>query len=184
MIFLRRFLIISNTVDTSKPLSLNALTAYGRLDVLCRCIPAAFFLSNEFRRDVVLEVFFRTNQKVLEIQGNTVRGINPDERAIAGVLKRIFKGFKYPGTRFYNCSLETLLKDQNPLILDTYGARSPLLLDKNNFFIIGDHLGLLEEDYKILAKFMKFSLGRNVYLSSQTITILHYLLDTSSQNGV
>ncbi len=175
---MRRFLIISNTVDTSKPLSLNALTAYGRLDVLCRCIPAVFFLSNKFRRDVVLEIFFRINQKVLEIQGNTVRGINPDERAIAGVLKRIFKGLDYPGTRFYDCSLESLLKDQNPILLDTEGVNSTLLLETNNFFIIGDHIGFIEEDYKTLAKFKKFSLGDNVYLSSQTITLLNYLLDS------
>ena len=76
----RNFILISNTVDTSKSLSLNSLTGYGRLDVICRCISNAFFLSNNFRRDVVLYIFFIKNKMILRIEGATVRGINPDEK--------------------------------------------------------------------------------------------------------
>jgi tRNA (pseudouridine54-N1)-methyltransferase len=175
---MRRFLIISNTVDTSKPLSLNSLTGYGRLDVLCRCITAAFFLSDKFRKDVILTLFFRKNEKILEIQGSNVRGINPDERAIAGVLKRVFSGKKYPGITFSSKKLKNLLTKFKPYILDDCGETLPQKFDSNNnIFLIGDQLGFLEEDRHLLGKFDKLSLGSYVYLSSQTITILNFLLD-------
>ncbi|MHA2094281.1 MAG: hypothetical protein ACW98F_06600 [Candidatus Hodarchaeales archaeon] len=54
----RIFIITSNTVDNTKPLSINSLTSYGRLDVLCRCISTAFFLSNDFRKNVHLYIYF------------------------------------------------------------------------------------------------------------------------------
>ncbi|UCE15125.1 MAG: tRNA (pseudouridine(54)-N(1))-methyltransferase TrmY, partial [Candidatus Heimdallarchaeota archaeon] len=54
---MRYFIVMSNSVDTSKPLALNSITAYGRLDVICRCITSAFYLSNEFRRDVTLKIY-------------------------------------------------------------------------------------------------------------------------------
>jgi tRNA (pseudouridine54-N1)-methyltransferase len=175
---MRRFLIISNTVDTSKPLSLNSLTGYGRLDVLCRCITAAFFLSNKFRKDVIVIIYFRKNEKTLEIQGSKVRGINPDERAIAGVLKRVFSGKKYIGITFYSEKLEDFLSKFKPLMLDASGETSVQnFIGYNNTFLIGDHLGFLEEDRHLFGKFDRISLGSNVYLSSQTITILNNLLD-------
>ncbi len=175
---MRRFLIISNSVDTSKPLSLNSLTGYGRLDVLCRCISSAFFLSNDFRKDVILEIYFRINGKILEIRGDSVRGINPDERAIAGVLKRIFKEHPHPGIRFYPSTLEGYLEGQSPLVLDMKGEYSTLMLKKHVSFIIGDQIGFIEENWQFFSKLPKFSLGSHEYLSSQTITILNYLLDT------
>ncbi|MFX0182821.1 MAG: hypothetical protein ACFE95_07025 [Candidatus Hodarchaeota archaeon] len=175
---MRRFLIISNTVDTSKPLFLNSLTGYGRLDVLCRCITAAFFLSDKFRKDVILTLYFRKNEKILEIQGSNVRGINPDERAIAGVLKRVFSGKKYPGLTFYRENLENLLTRFKPYVLDGSGETFFQKFDSINYtFLIGDQMGFLEEDRHLLGKFDKISLGSHVYLSSQTITILNFLLD-------
>ena len=77
-LMIRKFIIISNTVDTSKPLSLNSLTGYGRLDVLCRCISSSFFLSNKFRKDVVLLIYFNVNKLIMEIDGSIIRGINPE----------------------------------------------------------------------------------------------------------
>jgi tRNA (pseudouridine54-N1)-methyltransferase len=175
---MRYFLIVSNTVDTSKPLSLNSLTGYGRLDVLCRCISAAFFLSDDFRKNVKLEIFFRKNGKNLEIDGNKVRGINPDERAIAGVLKRVFTGKKYPGIKFYKQSLEEFLKEHQPIMLDVKGNQLYQELYKYSSFLIGDQLGFLAEDKDLFAGLEKMSLGPQMYLSSQTITILNYSLDS------
>jgi tRNA (pseudouridine54-N1)-methyltransferase len=173
---MRHFLIISNTVDTTKALSLNSLTGYGRLDVICRCITAAFFLSNEFRKDVTLEVFFRKNKRTLEISPD-VRGINPDERAIAGVLKRVFIGYSLQGIRFFHENLETLLERRKPVILDSCGNQSIQNIEKYNAYLIGDQIGFLEEDRSLIENLPKLTLGSRVYLSSQAITILNYNLD-------
>ncbi len=174
---MRRFLVISNTVDTSRPLALNSLTGYGRLDVICRCITAAFFFSDEFRKDVNLNIYFRINEKILEIQGDKVRGINPDERAIAGILKKVFQGHPYLGISFYNAKLENFIEKQKIVVFDTKGDYSTHLLKDNDSFLIGDQIGFIEEDRHLLTKLPKFSLGSRLYLSSQTITILNYLLD-------
>ncbi|MFX0174226.1 MAG: hypothetical protein ACFE9L_20285 [Candidatus Hodarchaeota archaeon] len=175
---MRRFIIISNTVDTTKTLSLNSLTAYGRLDVLCRCITAAFFISDTFRKDVTISLYFKKNEKILEIHGSQIKGLNPDERAIAGVLRRVFSGKEYGGITFHSMKLEDLLINLTPFILDSSGETSVQQLENhNNIFVIGDQLGFQEEDRDLLKKFNKLSLGPNIYLSSQTITILNYLLD-------
>jgi tRNA (pseudouridine54-N1)-methyltransferase len=174
---MRQFIIISNTVDTSKPLSLNSLTGYGRLDVICRCINSAFFLSNEFRKNVILKIFFRKNGIVLEIQGEKVRGINPDERAIAGVLKKIFKGHSYEGIRFYQDTLDNIVKEEKPAMMESRGIYSTQMVKTKEVFLIGDQLGFPEEEDHLFSNLEKLSLGVNEYLSSQTITIINYLLD-------
>lgn len=175
---MRNFLIVSNTVDTTKSLSLNSLTNYGRLDVICRCISASFFLSNNFRKDVTLKIFFRINNKILEIKGNKVRGINPDERAIAGVLKRVFEGSNHVGIKFYSESLKDILIKQEFVVLDVKGTKSFDHFQENEFFLIGDQLGFLEQDLQLISDLKKLSLGNQEYLSSQTILILNFLLDT------
>ncbi|MHA1993524.1 MAG: hypothetical protein ACW97Z_03215 [Candidatus Hodarchaeales archaeon] len=173
----RKFIIISNTVDTSQPLSINSLTSYGRLDVLCRCISTAFFLSNGFRKDVLLYIYFTLDKSILQIDGSTVRGINPDERAIAGILKRVFRGLPFPGIRFYTGNLEELLVDHKPVMLDIHGEGNPRNFTTSQSFLIGDHLGYPIEHTNLFSKLKKISLGANEYLSSQTITVLNYILD-------
>ena len=175
---MRRFFMISNTVDTSKPLSLNSLTGYGRLDVLCRCINAAFFLSNDFRKDVVLSIYFWINGKIMEIWGDKVHGINPDERAIAGVLKRVFNGQSYPGIRFYSSNLEHYLQQQKFIVIDRRGDQSLHVLNEYDSYLLGDQVGFPKQIDDSISNQPKFSLGTSTYLSSQVITILNYLLDS------
>ena len=175
---MRRFLIISNSVDVSQPLSLNSLTAYGRVDVICRCISSAFYLSNDFRKDVILGVFFEKNQKFMEINGNEVRGLNPDERAIAGVLKKVFQGKKFPGINFQEQKLDILFQSQSVLLLDKDGIKLDSKISESNIYVIGDHLGFQIEDKELLKNFRRISLGETEYMSSHVITILHFLMDS------
>jgi tRNA pseudouridine-54 N-methylase len=116
----------------------------------------------------------------LEIRGDKVRGINPDERAIAGVLKKVFQGTKYTGIRFYEESLENLIKKENPIMLGTKGEYSISKIQTQNTFLLGDQLGFQEDIYILLSNLEKYSLGSNIYLSSQAITIINYLLDQNS----
>ncbi len=173
----RIFIITSNTVDTSKTLSINSLTSFGRLDVLCRSISSAFLLSNDFRRNVHLYIYFTLNNSILYIDGKTVRGINPDERAIAGILKRVFQGLPFPGIRYYDGALEELITKYNPVMLDIHGKVNTETIANNQSFIIGDQLGYPIEYEEILSSLKMISIGLNEYLTSQTITILHHILD-------
>lgn len=180
----RRFIITSNTVDTSKPLSLNSLTGYGRLDVICRCISSSFFLSNNFRTDVVLQVYFNMNDLILEIDGSNVRGINPDERAIAGVLKKVFRGFDYSGIKFYKGNLTDLISKYQPVILDQKGIQLRSGLSNFQSFIIGDQMGYPSGYEELFNDLEKISLGSIEYLSSQTINILNFRLDQEKYSPI
>ncbi|MHA2053480.1 MAG: hypothetical protein ACW99F_07765 [Candidatus Hodarchaeales archaeon] len=173
----RTFIIISNTVDISKPFSLNSLTAFGRIDVLCRCISTSFYLSNGFRKDVILLIYFSQNQKLLTIDGSIVKGINPDERAIAGILKKVFRGAFYIGITISGKNLTEILKEHQPLMLDMQGEEIDNFTLNSQSFIIGDHQGYpddYESDFETLTK---VSLGLNEYLSSQVLSILNYKID-------
>ncbi len=177
----RTFIIISNTVDTSKSLSLNSLTGYGRLDVICRCISSAFFLSNNIRKDVVVYVFFSINNMILKIDGATVRGLNPDERAIAGVLKRVFQKLPSSGIDFFRGSIEDLVAEHHPIVLDRQGKHLKSEMSKYHSFLIGDQLGYPSEYEDLLVNLEKVSLGLKEYLSSHTITILNFLKENCQE---
>ncbi|MEM3391660.1 MAG: tRNA (pseudouridine(54)-N(1))-methyltransferase TrmY, partial [Archaeoglobaceae archaeon] len=51
---MRSFLIIGNEAVT-EPFNLNDIPGAGRMDILCRCVSQALFLSHSIRKDV--EVF-------------------------------------------------------------------------------------------------------------------------------
>ena len=46
------FAIVGHIARTDGGYSLNDLPGGGRMDVLCRCVNASFFLSHDLRRDV------------------------------------------------------------------------------------------------------------------------------------
>ena len=173
----RTFIIVSNTVDITKPLPLNSLTAYGRIDVLCRCISTSFYLSNQFRKDVILIILFIQNQKILTIDGSIVKGINPDERAIAGILKKVFQGAPYKGIAISTGNLIDLLKKYQPLMLDIQGEEIDKFTLNSRSFIIGDHQGYPNNYAMSFKALTKVSLGSIEYLSSQVLSILNYKID-------
>ncbi|MHA2094282.1 MAG: hypothetical protein ACW98F_06605 [Candidatus Hodarchaeales archaeon] len=105
------------------------------------------------------------------------RGINPDERAIAGIMKRVFQGLPIPGIRFYDGNLEELLTKYEPIMLDSRGEAVQAKFTTYNAFIIGDQTGYPLKLEEHLSHLKKVSLGPNEYLSSQTITILNHMLD-------
>jgi len=64
----------------------NLLT--GRIDVLARCITSALWVSNGIRRDTTIFLMFFPHNITIEVQGEHVCGLNPDERTTALYLQR------------------------------------------------------------------------------------------------
>ncbi|MEM0352979.1 MAG: tRNA (pseudouridine(54)-N(1))-methyltransferase TrmY, partial [Archaeoglobaceae archaeon] len=92
---MRSFLIIGNEAVT-EPFNLNDIPGAGRMDILCRCVSQALFLSHSIRKDV--EVFLLLlgkpdPPKVVRIVSNELRRMSPDERNIAGHIRKAL-GFK------------------------------------------------------------------------------------------
>jgi len=179
----RRFNVIVNEAFIGTDFSLNNLTGSGRVDVVCRIISSTFFLSNAFRKNTELNLLFKKTSQKITISGNRVRGINPDERAIAGVIKRIFTGNKpYLGIKVTNIDWNSFLsKLEGYLLLED----SPELSLENTTldqitFTLGDQRGFSDEDLGILRannNLEMVSLGNISYLTSNCISIVHYLFD-------
>lgn len=64
----------------------NLLT--GRVDVLARCVNSALWVSNGIRRDTSVFLMLFPHNITIEIQGEHIRGLNPDERTTALYLQK------------------------------------------------------------------------------------------------
>ncbi|WP_135663892.1 tRNA (pseudouridine(54)-N(1))-methyltransferase TrmY [Halorhabdus rudnickae] len=84
---MRQFVVIGHEVPTTPDFPLDDLPgAAGRLDVLCRSVNAALFLSHGIREDVRLRLVLG-DTFTLRVEGSEVRGLHPDERSTAARIR-------------------------------------------------------------------------------------------------
>ncbi|MCI4358690.1 MAG: tRNA (pseudouridine(54)-N(1))-methyltransferase TrmY [Thermoplasmata archaeon] len=89
---MRRVLLIAHRVPVSGAFTLNDLAGGGgRMDEIARCVSTFFSLSNALRQDVELTILFVAQPppkaRRIEVVGNRLRYLNPDERSTAALLK-------------------------------------------------------------------------------------------------
>ncbi len=192
---MRSFLIVGNKAVT-KPFSLRDLAGgAGRMDIICRCIAQSLFISHGIRRDVSVYVLLLGNPdppKALKILGNEVRYMAPDERNIAGLIKKALAlevdrkwRRSTPGIYIARKSLRDLLEDLSRefkvvyLREDGVDIRSVACSLKNPVFILGDHIGLKREDEELVLEYadLVVSVSRISLQADQCITIVHYEMD-------
>lgn len=84
---MRQFIVLGHDAPTTPEFSLDDLAGgAGRLDVLCRCISAAFFLSHGLREDVRTRLVL-ADEFTLRFEGSELRRLNPDERSTAALVR-------------------------------------------------------------------------------------------------
>jgi tRNA (pseudouridine54-N1)-methyltransferase len=191
----RAFLIVGNKAVT-KPFSLKDLAgSAGRMDIICRCIAQALFISHGIRRDVEVYVLLLGEPdppKALKIVGSEVRYMAPDERNIGGIIRKAL-GLKvddswrrstpgvYIARKNLNDLLEELSKKYNVVYLreDGIDIRDVACGLENPLFVLGDHIGLRDEDEKTVMKYAKIvvSVSKLSLQADQCIVIVHYELD-------
>ncbi|ADC64865.1 protein of unknown function DUF358 [Ferroglobus placidus DSM 10642] len=193
---MREFLIIGSKARTEK-FSLNDLPGAGRIDILCRCVSSAFFLSHDIRRDVNVYLLLLgppDPPKVLKIVGKEVKYMPPDERGIAGLIRKALeikadKNWKKstPGIYVAKKGLEELLDE---VASDVYYLREDgedirKLKDNNALFVLGDHEGVPEELEEIVLRKAKKIIGipTKSLMAEHCITIVHYELDRKQLNS-
>ena len=192
---MRAFLIVGNKAVT-KPFSLKDLAgSAGRMDIICRCIAQALFISHGIRRDVEVYVLLLGEPdppKALKIVGSEVRYMAPDERNIGGIIRKAL-GLKvddswrrstpgvYIARKNLNDLLEELSKKYNVVYLreDGIDIRDVACGLENPLFVLGDHIGLRDEDEKTVMKYAKIvvSVSKLSLQADQCIVIVHYELD-------
>lgn len=99
---MRRFLLLAHRVPTSGAFTLNDLAGgAGRMDEVARAVSTAFTLSNDLRRDTEFTVLFVADPppraRKVELRGERLRHLNPDERSTAALLKNaLVRSVEFP----------------------------------------------------------------------------------------
>lgn len=193
---MREFILKASKAFTT-PFNINDLPGSGRIDLVCRCISNAFFVSEAIRKDVCFHAVLegpREPPKLLSFFGSELRNIAPDERNIASWIRKALEigiGLKKgeerkvaPGIFIAKKSFEELVreraKEKQLIYLHADGKDIREFEFKDDFcFILGDHKGLPKKTEIFLERIgaEKVSVGKITYLASQVIVICHNELD-------
>ncbi|MCS7106262.1 MAG: tRNA (pseudouridine(54)-N(1))-methyltransferase TrmY [Candidatus Aenigmarchaeota archaeon] len=195
---MREFILRASKAVTTPDFNLNDLPgSAGRMDLVCRCISSALWISNDLRRDSRIFVVLEGPPfppKLLIFDGRSLKGVNPDERNIASHIKkalRIGLNLKLdqeievsPGIKVVKRSFESLIKEKvkemQVLYLHPEGKDiKEIEIKENVAFIVGDHVGIARKTEKLMERLniQKVSLGKVIYLASHAIVITNYELD-------
>ncbi len=197
---MRGFLVVGNKAVT-KPFSLKDLAgSAGRMDILCRCVAQALFISHGIRRDSEIYLLLLGKPdppKALKILGSEVRYMAPDERNIGGLIRKALKvkvdkdwRLSTPGIYIARKGLRDLLEELSfrfdrivYLREDGVDIREIACDLRDPLFILGDHIGIKEEEEKIVLEYADtiVSLSPLSLQADQCIVITHYELDRCSR---
>ena len=188
---MKDFIIIGHKAATA-PFSLNDLPgAAGRMDILCRCVNAALFLSHDLRRDVRVYLVLKGEPdppKLICFDGSGIRYLSPDERSAASLIRKALEknvqGFwieSTPGVSIRKGELGDLLDELNKKIIylreDGEDVRGKSF--EEPLFILGDHLGMTEEEEKLIGGYEHeiVSVGPLSLHADHCIVLLHNEMD-------
>ena len=192
---MRRFVVVGHKAVTSSNFTLNDLCgAAGRLDILCRCVNSAFFLSHDMRRDTELFLVLRGEPdppRTIRLVGSELKYLNPDERSTGALIKKALENYSgrveersTPGIYISKRGFEEVigeLASKGKLVrLDEAGEDIAAAgLDGELIFVLGDHIDLDDEEKKILEDndAALVSLGPESLHSDHCITLVHNTLD-------
>ncbi|MCS7143921.1 MAG: tRNA (pseudouridine(54)-N(1))-methyltransferase TrmY [Archaeoglobaceae archaeon] len=191
---MRGFLILGNEAFT-EPFNLSDLTGAGRVDILCRCVSQALFLSHSMRRGVEVYLLLLGEPdppKAIRIRSDELRRMSPDERNIAGHIRKAvsFKLTKdwvetNSGIHVSRKTLKELLAELSNLYEIYYlredgkDIREQVSKMKNPLFILGDHLGVKRAEENVILEFTKdvISVSKLSLMAEQCVAIVNYELD-------
>jgi len=193
---MREFILKASKAFTSA-FNLNDLPSAGRMDVVCRCVSNAIFVSNVIRGNTnfhtILEGPARP-PKLISFFGKHLEEIAPDERKIASIIKNALKlglNLKKNEERIVSPGVEVAKKGFGGLIEKKRKTHQLIYLhpkgtDIHEFdfkedicFVLGDHRGLPKNAERLLDRLgaVRISVGRPVYLSSHVVVICQNELD-------
>ena len=192
---MRDFVIIGHKAKTNGDFSLNDLPgSAGRMDILCRCVSSALFISFGMRRDVNVNLLLLGDPdsgKIIRFEGLNLKYLNPDERSSGSLIqkalqKNAIKQYtnSTPGVWIRKGDLESMLSEFEGRMLlylreDGEDFRKFACDTQDPIFILGDHTGVTEEEEgQILKGGAKIiSVGPISLHSNHCITLVHNELD-------
>ncbi len=193
-----RFAVIGHKAVTTPDFSLNDMPGgAGRMDVLCRCINASFFLSHDLRRNTECFLILKggehadpANTITLRFSGEKIKSLNPDERSAGALIKKALVPIpeeEYqraaPGISIRKSDLAKLLQEHPFAVLDENGEdiRTAETLPEN--FILSDHQNFTEEEMELIKDLPKYSVGPRVLHADHTIIIIFNEFDRRGEQA-
>jgi tRNA (pseudouridine54-N1)-methyltransferase len=187
---MRTFVLYARKARTDGNFKLNDLISAGRMDLVCRCISSALWLSHKAREDARIFVVLNGPPKppvTICFQGSEYSTVYVDEITNAKWVKKILsmnfgkEWLEVEGTKVARKSFQEVLTElggKNYVLHEKGEFIESLKLDKNPTIVLGDQVGLPDKEERFaLRNGEKISLGKNIYLASSCISILNWICD-------
>ena len=192
---MRQFIVLGHEAPTTADFSLEDLSGAGRLDVLCRCVGAAVFLSHGIREAVRVHLVL-ADEFTLRFDSNSLRRLYPDERTIAARIRDALDqrddaighqpAAVSPGMALYrfglDATLDAVASDGTVVQLHADGTPLPEAeLPSDPVFVLSDHADFTDSEAALLADRAdrRLRVGPETLHADQTITVAHNWLDTA-----
>jgi tRNA (pseudouridine54-N1)-methyltransferase len=189
---MRTFILYARKARTDHKFDINDLPiSGGRMNIVCNFIMSSLWVSHNVRKDVVVYVVLNgpsTPPVTIEFSGETLIGVDPDERSIAAIIRKALgrpeKDWKevHDGIRVARKSFQEIIKDlsKRPIyVLEEKGKFIEDVEIKNNpVFVIGDNIGLPDKEEVFALRYgEKISLGKQPYFASACASIVNWVCD-------
>lgn len=192
---MRQFIVSGHDVPLTPDFSLDDLAGgAGRLDVLCRCVSSAFFLSHAIREEV--RVFLVLGDAfTVRFEGRELRRLNPDERSTAALIRKALEEREEaighmevetsPGVYLSRRGFEPILEEaaEEGSIVQLHEDGDPVVEvepSADPVFVLSDHRDFAEREAELLAERAdeRVRLGPDRLHANHAITVAHNWLDT------
>jgi len=192
---MRQFVVLGHDAPTAPDFALDDLAGgAGRLDVLCRCVTAAFFLSHDIRDDVRVHLVLR-DEYTVTFEGPDLRRLNPDERSTAALVRNALEeraeaiGHQpvetSPGVSLTRRGFEPTLADaaRDGTVVQLHEDGDPVVdapAPENPVFVLSDHRDFTDDEADLLADRAdrRVRLGPERLHADHAITVAHNYFDT------
>lgn len=184
---MKHFVVVGHLGSTDPDFSLNNLPGAGRMDELCRCVAASLCLSHGIRRDTECLLVLLGGPKApktIRFSGESVRSLSPDERNVAGLIKKalalpcgtVFRESS-PGVSVRKGGLAEVLAECGCAVLDEGGEDIRGFETVPETFVLSDHQNFSEEERGLMQDLPACSLGPCILHADMAIVVLHNELD-------
>ena len=192
---MRQFVVLAHDAPLDPDFSLDDLASgAGRLDLLCRCLNAAFLTSHGIREDVRTYLVIR-DSAAIRFEGAELRNLHPDERSTAALVRNALEvredavGHQEvestPGVFVSKRGLADVLAAVDPdgPLVQLHEDGSPvvdLAPPASPTFVLSDHREFGEEEAEIVSEHADeaVSLGPERLHADHAIALAHNYLDT------
>jgi len=191
---MRQFVVVGHDAPTTPEFSLDDLAGgAGRLDVLCRCVTSAFFLSHDIRADVRVHLVL-ADEYTVSFDGSELRRLNPDERSTAALVRTALEEREEaighipvetsPGVSLTRRGFEGTLEEvaRGSTVVELHEDGAPVVdveTPESPVFVLSDHHDFTDDEAALLAETTdeRVSLGPERLHADHAVTVAHNYLD-------